>query len=451
MGRKGTKLYSGLPANQFRLPDGWLGAFQEVQGLLQMTRGQAFGLAGVPLGGLDPSSAVTLEDLYGSAPRGADSISEFVPGALAGLAPSALANLFLATTGVFDGDLEDFFDNTSLTGLIGEIDLASGSQVHNQSFLASAGLNPFSANTGNLTSILGLPANAFRPSPQFLNGPDLFSNAASSAYHALQLQVNRRFSKGLQFQANYTFSKNIDLPFSSFATGNSFNNFFEVQVERALSGNDLTHDFKANAIWELPFGHGKRWGSGINPWANQLLGGWQLSSIASVAGDFPFNVSFGSMSSSFQGGSRPNFQGGVVVDNNLVHTGQTGRDDQGRVVYWTQQDFNGIFERPLLGNQGNTPRNWLRGPGYWNVDIAVMKHFPIREEMQVQFRAEFFNLFNNVNFGNPNGNLESSNFGRITGQNGDARIARAVTSFDYSDWPARTRPKASTSVLIPRA
>ncbi len=183
MGRKGTKLYTGLPANQFRLPDGWLGAFQEVQGLLQMTRGQAFGLAGVPLGGLDPSSAVTLEDLYGSAPRGADSISEFVPGALAGLAPSALANLFLATTGVFDGDLEDFFDNTRLTGLIGEIDLASGSQVHNQSFLASAGLNPFSANTGNLTSILGLPANAFRPSPQFLNGPDLFSNAASSAYH----------------------------------------------------------------------------------------------------------------------------------------------------------------------------------------------------------------------------------------------------------------------------
>jgi hypothetical protein len=431
VGRKGTRLYTGLPANQFRLPSGWIEALQGVQSLLQMTNSEAYGMAGVPLNGADPDDLVTMQDLYGTASRSATDISDWTAGPLASLAPTALNSLFLATTNDFMDDILEFFEDVSLGDIIGEIDLASGSsQVHNTSFLESAGLVPLSPNSGNMPLILGLRENEFRPSPQYLNGPDLFSNKASSTYHSLQLSVNRRFSQGLQFQANYTFAKNIDLPFSSFATGNSYNNFFETAVEKSLSGNDLTHDFKFNGIWELPYGHGRRWGSGISGWVNQLLGGWQLSGIASIAGDFPFTVSMSGLDSSYQGGSRPDFAPGVVVDNAMVKYGEVGRDDQGEVVYF-DSSFISNFQQPMLGTIGNIPRNWLRGPGWWNADIAVMKHFPVTEESQIQFRAEFFNLFNNVNFGNPNSSLTSSTFGRITGQNGDPRIIQFALKFFF--------------------
>ena len=278
--------------------------------------------------------------------------------------------------------------------------------------------------------ILGLAANAFAPSPQFRTGPDLLSNAATSDYHALQMQVTRRFSQGLQFQANYTFSKNLDLPFSSgSASANSYNNFFNQSVERSLSGNDLRHDFKANAIWELPFGQGRRFGSGANAWVDGLMGGWQLTTIVSIAGDFPFNVFIdGSARTDFQAGDRPQ----LLVDRRggLADEGTVSRNAQGEVIYWTP-DFKDNFGDPLLGTLGTAPRRWLRGPGYWNVDFAIMKHFNVHEEMQLQFRAEFFNMFNNVNFSNPDTELSDNDFGRITNENGSPRIIQFALKFTF--------------------
>lgn len=430
VGRVGRKLYTGLPANQFRVPDGWLEGFQTIQVLMNLTKAESYALAGADLpDGMDPNDLTDIFDLYGSVPRGATDISQYIPGNLASLAPDVLMNLMLAASDRGRGDFEAEIRQLDLNGLMQDIDRNSGSRLNGQAFIESAGLNPVGNFRGAMPLILGLQANAFAPSPQFRTGPDLVSNAATSDYHAFQAQVTRRFSQGLQFQANYTFSKNLDLPFSNFGSGNSYNNFFNRFVERSLSGNDLRHDFKANAIWEVPVGQGRRFGSGMNAWADGLLGGWQLSSIVSIAGDFPFNVIVDdSARTDFQGGRRPQLL--VARDGGVATEGKVGRNAEGEVIYW-KPDFVDNFGEPLLGTLGTTPRNWLRGPGYWNVDLSIMKHFSVHEEMQLQFRAEFFNIFNNVNFSNPERELTDNDFGRITNQNGDPRIIQFALKFTF--------------------
>ncbi len=427
VGRKGSGLYTGLVANQFRVPSGWIPAIQQVDGLLKTTRGDAYAMAGLDLpDGVDPNSLVSIADLYGSAPRGATDFSQFTPGALQSLAPQELFNLFLATTSSFDSVFSNELRQIDLVGMIAAFDTSSGSRVHSLAFLESAGLNidgvaGSGVGRGELANVIGQPGNAFRPSPQFLNGPRLFSNAGYSTYHALQLQFQRRFSDGFQLQTNYTWSKNLDIPSTIFSTGNSVNNFFERNAEKSLSGNDLTHDFKANFIYELPFGPGKRFGSQSRGVWGQLIGGWQVNGIFNWANDFPFAVDFNSQRSSFQDGERPDFAVADGLDR-ASGLGQVTRDAQGRVIFFAPDAFEGLFQRPLIGNLGNSPRNYLRGPGFWLLDFSVIKSFSIDERRSVQFRAEFFNVFNNVNFSNPNNNLESGTFGVITGQNGDPRI-----------------------------
>jgi hypothetical protein len=350
-------------------------------------------------------------------------MSQYTPGALANIAPQALYKFFLAGNSTFASNQTTNLRNWNLANFLAQLDTSV--EWRSNAFLTSAGFPLAGAGVdtrGYFPTMVGLADNAFRPSPQFLNGPVVASNAFYSGYHGLQTQFNRRFYNGLQFTANYTWSKNMDITATTQPTGNSVTDFWQRNLDKAPSVNDCTHDFKANSLYELPFGPGRRFLSAETPVISQIVGGWQLSAIFEMATSYPYNISYGSMTSSFNAGSRPSFAPDLKVTENTLGKGGEFRDSAARVRWLDAADFTPNFTHPMLGTVGTVPRNFMRGPGYWNLDLGVLKNFTISEGKEIQFRGEFFNVFNNANFSDPNSNLESSNFGQITGTRGDPRI-----------------------------
>lgn len=258
----------------------------------------------------------------------------------------------------------------------------------------------------------GLP----RRNPNFENIGRRHSDG-NGFYNSLQLGINKRFSGGTLFQFSYTLSKNVtdgDLV----VAGTSDNNSTSVvdpdnrKHDRGLAQFDIHHNAVANYVIELPFGPGKRWGANVRGLAGALIGGWELSGIASFASGHPFTVTLGFDRArqhvrSGGGGQRPDLKPGC--DKNPV----LGGPDQ----YF---DPN-CFLLPAAGFYGTLGRNTLIGPSLTNFDFSLVKRFPLGEERSLQFRAEFFNLFNHPNFDVPSartiflsGGVRAAGAGRIT-------------------------------------
>jgi hypothetical protein len=218
-----------------------------------------------------------------------------------------------------------------------------------------------------------------------------YESSGNSRHQALQLNVEKRFSRGFSFLANYTFSKTMD----DLSAANPFDRRFE----RALSGDDIPHNFKLSGIYELPK-------AGLSSKvADKLVNGWQLNAIVVWQSGFPFGVSSGRDNSfSAVGSDRADYLGGPAqLSSDRPHGEQ--------VLKWFDTSQ---FTANAIGTFGNSGRNILRGPKYFNTDFGLLKNIGISERMRVRFRAEFFNLFNSVKFRLPNSNASSSQFGRIT-------------------------------------
>jgi hypothetical protein len=218
------------------------------------------------------------------------------------------------------------------------------------------------------------------------------TNAGSnSSFHSLQWNLEKRFAKGYSILTNYTWSRTID----------DFNNInpFNRSVYRGLATEDIEHNFKFSNNWDLPRAPVN---SGV---AKALLHGWQLNGILIWQSGFPFSVGSGRDNSfSGVGGDLADFLGG-----NPSFDGGRSRNDQ--LYQW----FNtALFTPNALGTFGNSGRNIIRGPGFFNTDLGLLKDTFITERYNLQFRAEFFNAFNNPNFRLPNSNQASAQFGRIT-------------------------------------
>ncbi len=236
---------------------------------------------------------------------------------------------------------------------------------------------------------------AGRPNPYVSAGFFWFTEGNSS-YNALQMDVTHRFSRGLQFRANYTWSKNLDM--NSGLTGAQANN----QAQMVMDPRDVRRDWGPSALnvtsqssisgsYELPLGHGKRWLGGVQGFESKLLSGWQVNGIATLLSGFPFTPQVGSNRSG-DGDTRnpdrpsvdPSFTGPVLLQN-------------------PRQWFDPkAYLLPAAGTYGNLGRGVLTGPGLATVDLSLFKSTAISERTSLQFRAEVFNAFNRSNFGNPN-------------------------------------------------
>jgi len=233
-------------------------------------------------------------------------------------------------------------------------------------------------------------------------------SSGNSSYHALQLNAEKRFSRGFSLLANYTLSKNMD----DLSAANPFNR----QFERGLSGDDVPHNFKLSGIYEIPR-------AGLSGAADKIANGWQLNGILTWQSGFPFTVSSGRDNSfSNVGADRADYLGGrAQLSLDRPHGEQ--------VLQWFDTSR---FTVNAPGTFGNSGRNILRGPRYFNTDFGVLKNTRITERTRLQFRAEFFNLFNNVNLRLPNSNVSSAQFGRITAVVDDSqRIVQFGLKLDF--------------------
>ena len=225
-------------------------------------------------------------------------------------------------------------------------------------------------------------------------------NTGSSTYHSLQVNFDKRFSEGFKFQTAYTFSRGIGDVMDS--NGRSVNatpqDSYNLRAERGLLGFDRTHNLVVNYIYELPFLKNRRGAVG------RIFGGWEISGITTVSSG---PVAAPGISTGRNGlATRPNLVGDV---------------EGARTV---QQWFNtAAFAEPAPGFFGNAGRNIIREPGTHKWDMSFFKNNRITESVNLQFRAEFFNIFNHASFNGINTTFGSGAFGSVTSAR-DPRIVQ---------------------------
>jgi hypothetical protein len=264
-----------------------------------------------------------------------------------------------------------------------------------------------------------------------------FGNNASDNYNALQSKLQKNFSRGYSLMAHYTWSKDLDYD----------SNYFRVdpRIGYGPARFDLTHRFVMTNIWNLPIGRGKTWFGGVAPAADRFVGGWTLSAITIWRSGLPFTPSYSDCSFDVDSGSpcRPNRVGLVTVGGNreqyfLTTSGKElpgkdcvnntkfcGVDANGNSVPGTAI---GPWQRPGAGKIGSSGNNSLRGPSFFESDIAVAKTVALTERASLGFRADVFNAFNKVNLGNPNACVDCDK-GGVIGSLGQGALQR---SFQFS-------------------
>jgi len=230
-------------------------------------------------------------------------------------------------------------------------------------------------------------------------------NKDNSNYNGLSVAVKRSFSRGFLFSANYMWSHEIDDGSNGSGDGDSLvaQNVACQACERASGIWDVRHVFNANAVYELPFGRGKAF---LNQpgFGRAVFGSWELTSTFSARTGFPINVTVDRASSDTPDGNttdqRPDRVPGVPI---TPPGGATIGD-------WIN---SAAFVAPASKTWGDFPRNGARGPGAWQMDLGVGKRISLSERAQMQFRAEFFNIFNHPQYGSPQSDWSASSFGVI--------------------------------------
>ena len=230
-----------------------------------------------------------------------------------------------------------------------------------------------------------------------------FDTSESTHYHGLQTSLRKRFSQDLLFNAHYTWASNIGFMDGDLTTLSSPQDVNNVRLDRGPTPFDIRHRFVSDFLYELPL---TRWGGLRGRAATLLLGGWQLSGIFSAETGAPFSVGTPS--------SIPGQRADLVGNPYLKDPGRPlqylNKDAFARVP---QIAASGASARP-----GTLGRNALRGPGFWNVDLAIAKNLALTEGLRLQIRADMFNAFNHTNFSGINTNIVNASFGMFTSTRG---------------------------------
>jgi hypothetical protein len=214
---------------------------------------------------------------------------------------------------------------------------------------------------------------------------------------------------GFYLQGNYTLGKGFtDYISQQVLFDPDYRDNANSRLDRSISQFDSTHTLSINGVFELPFGRGRAMMPSATPVVNALLGGWQINGIYSYTTGRPLAITTGRFNLTATGASTPNFTG-PLFDLSTVYKGS-------QVTTLTPEQRS-QFSNPGPGEVGDLPRYSLRGPAYANLDASMFKKFSmpvLGEAGEAQFRVEFFNVLNQVNFSNPAVNINSGNFGVIS-------------------------------------
>ena len=240
----------------------------------------------------------------------------------------------------------------------------------------------------------------------------LISDNSNSTYHSLPVSVNKRVTHGLTVMGAYTFSKYLDY-FSGDNLGTVPQDPYNNRADRSRSDTDRRHVFNMSIVYQIP-AVGKQW------LVRSALGGWQVSSITGISSGAPINITTGvDASLTGVGSDRPN-----LVGNPVLSPSSRGAE--------IQKFFNiAAFVSNQAGRYGNVGRNALNGPASSKSDVALVKAFPVHERFgSIQFRAEAYNVFNQVNLGSPVSSLNNRLFGVIQSAS-DPRILQFALRYSF--------------------
>jgi len=322
--------------------------------------------------------------------------------------------------------------------------------------LATFNPNPFTfatnlySNAGQRTNATraGLAANFFLMNPDLLGGADLTTNIGRTNYHALQLELRRRLAQGLQFNANYAFGNQ---QVQSWQTHRR--DIF--MIRDAGDPGDVTHVFKLSALYDLPFGQGRRFGGNANGFVNRIIGDWSLSVVGRVQSGRLVDLGnvrlVGMTAGDVQGFFKIRFDDAGkkiwmmpqdVIDNtirafNVSATSASGYGSGGAPTgrYFAPANGPDCIEIDNGADYGDCGVRSLvvTGPMFQNYDVSVAKRVTVVGRTNVEFRFEMLNAFNNANFvpvggiGSVLNNYEVTN---LTGNN-TARVIQLVTRFNW--------------------
>jgi hypothetical protein len=233
------------------------------------------------------------------------------------------------------------------------------------------------------------------PYPQFGSITETRSNGFSH-YHALQFQANKSFAAGYTINVAYTFSRLLD--------ATSYLNASDQTPWYGISSNDWPHRLGISGTWQVPFGRGRAFGSGIPKWLDYAAGGWQTSAVVT-----------------YQSGA-PLTWGNVIFNGDITKV--IIQPDQRSVEHWLNPaGFVTASAAQLANNIRTFPLRFsgIRGDGQSLWSLSVVKYVPLGERVKVQLRGDAYNALNHPNMSNPALNPATSTFGQVTGMNGFAR------------------------------
>ena len=274
-------------------------------------------------------------------------------------------------------------------------------------YVGSEGHDLFQSRPTNLID----PATGKRPLSQF-GQFGIKHNDANSNFHALQVSLNRSFTHGFLWSTEYQWSHGIADGSVGAGEGIAVENANCRACDRSSSSFDVRHNFVANAVYQLPFGSGRRFLHGGV--AGRLLGGWDLSGVGLARTGLPVNIvvtrSASVMLDGNSGNQRPDLVPGASI---IPAAGQT-------IGQWWNI---AAFAVPARNTWGNSGRFLGRAPGFWEMNSALEKRFSVREHLNASFRAEAFNLLNHAILNAPPANISSpATFGKINGSSNPRKM-----------------------------
>jgi len=298
-----------------------------------------------------------------------------------------------------------------------------------QQGLLGTAVNNVDRSTGTIAKYGPAGINDFflRPFPQF-NQVIYGSNDGRSYYDSLFVSIQRR-AGDLKYSFSYTWSKNIGIDNIS-TDCNGFTqplDNFNLRLNKGLSSADHPHNFNWSAIYAIPWGRSKKFGSGMPHWLDTVSGGWEMGVLGVFQSGNPFTISSGRTTGPSTSNTTINWSG----DRSIGEIRKVGNG----VFFFTPEQIAALTDpanEPAAGSVGSSGLNAFRRPHFINSDVSLVKRFRFTENHSLTFRAEAYNVFNHVNFANPAVNVTTpTTFGKVSTNYNGARIMQMALRYDF--------------------
>ena len=281
-------------------------------------------------------------------------------------------------------------------------------------YVGSVSRHLFVQSTANTAPVPGPGTVASRePYPQYGGVFPFDLNEGYANYNGLQAQLKKSLSHGLFFNVAYTYSKTMDLQSSAQSSGPE--NFYNLRQDYGPADFDRRQMFVVSGVYSLPFGNGQQHLNRTPALLDAVVGNWSLGTITRLVSGTPFDAQAGSDVANVGGSNQRAQRSGASPYLKGAFTPATRP--------WLNP---AAFSLPAVYTWGNESRNDLVGPSFKEVDLSVYKDIPVKERLKVQFRSEFFNVFNHSNYSTPTNTATSSSFGLITSAAGGRDIQFAL-------------------------